>query len=163
MNLDHRAAVSGQKRHPGAEAVSFRLHDAMGLVTILAGGKTGGTTGAPRVTSRGFGSRFFTGKLGCVDFFHVNHHQTAIWGMSLKFFLNIKEANLSSNNLESKFTPLQKRTNGYQKTQQQKDKQLSRRNGRDSANGCSLNLGAAKLIAQIESPLDGWTMDDYKV
>lgn len=76
-------AVSGfgQKRHPGAEAVSFRLHDAMGLVTILAGGKTGGTTGAPRVTSRGFRSRFFTGKLGFVevigDFFHVNHHQTS--------------------------------------------------------------------------------------
>ena len=34
-----------RSRHKGAEAVSFRLHDAMGLVTILAGGKTGGTTG----------------------------------------------------------------------------------------------------------------------
>ena len=59
MNLDHRAAVSGW--HPGAEAVSFRLHDAMGLVTILAGGKTGGTTGAPRVNHAGFAPVFSLG------------------------------------------------------------------------------------------------------
>lgn len=39
---------------PGAEAVSFRLHDAMGLVTILAGqqGALGGAYGRATETAR---------------------------------------------------------------------------------------------------------------